>query len=303
MGAQPELKSEAVEADELVDILTNKTSSEEVVEDAPEPEVKPEDKKEETPPADEKKTEETPEDKPDTLFDPEEHNRELRQLLRAQKREMSILKAKLERVEKRSLAATKEAEKAIDDDESLFEQPVKKPAEPADDFSPMEVLQTELAQIARVKGPVLETLLEVMEASPKFEDVRDVCSQANFDDIFEAIGDAVAAKEGKDASLAALEAEAAVWKMPNPYKYMYGLIKQHHPKYAVRQQKKEGEAAPKPKEAAKKPVEAPSSIADKAGKSAPSNSWTAARIDEMDEMELDKVPKEIYDRYLRGELD
>ena len=301
MGATPELKSDEV-TDELADALAGKTGEETVVEDEPEPEPAKETSKEEK---GEEKTEEKPEEKAeekDPLFDINEQNRELRQLLRSQKREMSILKAKLERVEKRSVEATKKVE---EDEETLFgeKKAPEKTAEPADDFSPVEMLQTELAQIAKVKGPVLETLLEVMEASPAYPDVREVCGQANFDDIFEAIGDAVAAKEGKDASLAALEAEAAVWKMPNPYKYMYGLIKQYHPKYVARQRDAKESAVVKPKEPAKKSVEAPSSIADKSGKSAPTNAWTAARIDELDEMELNKVPADIYDKYLRGELD
>lgn len=304
MGATPELKSDEV-VDELADALAGKTGDATVVEDEPEPEPVKETPKEE-------KGEEKPEVKPeekveekDPLFDINEQNRELRQLLRSQKREMSILKAKLDRVEKRSVEATKKVERELEDEETLFgeKKAPEKTAEPADDFSPVEMLQTELAQISKVKGPVLETLLEVMEVSPNYSDVREVCSQANFDDIFEAIGDAVAAKEGKDASLAALEAEAAVWKMPNPYKYMYGLIKQYHPKYVARQQGTKEATVTKPKEPARKPVEAPSSIADKAGKSAPSNAWTAARIDELDEMDLNKVPAEIYDKYLRGELD
>ena len=66
--------------------------------------------------------------------------------------------------------------------------------------------------------------------------------------------------------------------------------------------KKEGEAekAAAPK---KEPVKAPSSIAGMTGKTTAENSWTAARIDEMDETELTEVPPKIYDKYLRGELD
>ena len=49
--------------------------------------------------------------------------------------------------------------------------------------------------------------------------------------------------------------------------------------------------------------QAQESIANVPGSSVSKNSWTAARIDELDEMELDTVPSDIYQRYLRGELD
>lgn len=301
MGATPVIESEV--QDELSAALEASRDPGKVVEEPePEPEVEPEAKKEEKEVKTEEKQEEVKKEEPkDDLFDVNEQNRELRQILRQQKRDMSVMQAKLSRLEKRSVEASKKVEDEVDDS-ALFGKPEKKVEEtkPADEIAPVEAIQQELLTIARVKGPILETLLETMELSPTYSDVRDVCSQANFDDIFEAIGDAVSAKEGKDASLVALEAEAAVWKMPNPYKYMYGLIKKYHPKYADRQPSTKEE--PK-KESAKKPAEAPSSIAAVSGKSAPSNAWTAARIDELDEMELDKVPAEIYQKYLRGDLD
>lgn len=305
MGAAPVVESEV--QDELSAALEASRDPGKVVEDPepePEPEPKPEAKKEsvkEEAKAEEKKEEVKEKDEPkDDLFDVNEQNRELRQILRQQKRDLSVMQAKLARLEKRSAEASKKVEDEVDDS-ALFGKPEKKVEETkaAEEVAPVEVIQQELLTIAKVKGPILETLLETMELNPTYSDVRDVCSQANFDDIFEAIGDAVAAKEGKDASLVALEAEAAVWKMPNPYKYMYGLIKKYHPKYADRQPSTKEDK----KDSGKKPAEAPSSIAAVSGKSAPSNAWTAARIDELDEMELDKVPAEIYQKYLRGDLD
>ena len=299
MGASPVIQSEV---DELSAVLEASRNPDKVVEEEPDPalEEKVEEKAEEKP---EEKVEEKPAEKVDDAgFSLEDQNRELRQILRQQKRDMEVMKQKLTRVEKRSLEASKKVDEDVDDS-ALFGKPSdgkKEAATVTDEVSPIENVQQELAAIAKYKGPILETLLEVMEASPKYPDVREVCSQANFDDIFEAIGQAVAEKEGKDASLAALEAEAAVWKMPNPYKYMYGLVKQYHPKFVGRQPKT---ADDKAKPVAKKPAEAPSSLAQVHGKSAPSNSWTAARIDEMDEMELNKVPPEIYEKYLAGELE
>jgi hypothetical protein len=308
MGAQPVVETDDSQDELAAALAASKDPGKAEPEPEPVEEEKPADEpksksddstKGEESKADEKKDEE------DTLFDPAEHNRELRQLLRQQRREMSILQAKLSRIEKRSVEANKKVEEADTDEETLFgrkENVADKPAEPADDLSPIEAIQSNLASLASVKGPILETLLETMEMNPKYEDVRAVCSQANFDDIFEAIGDSVAAKEGKDSTIAALEAEFAVWKMANPYKYMYDLIKKYHPKYAGRQPAAKGAAKAgdtKPKE----PAKAPTSLASVPGKSASAGAWTAARIDELPEDELDQVPADVYDKYLRGALD
>ena len=297
MGASPVIQSEV---DELSAVLEAQRNPEKVVAEEPDPAL--EEKAEEVVQPEEKPAEAKPEKVDEAGFTVEEQNRELRQILRQQKRDMETMRQKLNRIEKRSLEASKKVEDGADDS-ALFGKPsdgVKETPNASEEISPIENVQQELVAIAKYKGPILETLLEVMEASPKYPDVREVCSQGNFDDIFEAIGQAVAEKEGKDASLAALEAEAAVWKMPNPYKYMYGLVKQYHPKYMGRQPKTEDDKA---KPAAKKPADAPSSIASVPGKGAPTNAWTSARIDELDELELNKVPPEIYERYLAGELE
>lgn len=228
-----------------------------------------------------------------------EQNRELRQLLRAQKRDLTIMQEKLARVEKRSAAATKQVDKEVGDDyESLFGTEGKEETAMTEELSPVEILQQELNSIAKVKGPILEVLIETMEMNPKYPDIREVCSQSNFQDMFDTVGEAVAQKEGKDPGIAAMEVETAVWKMPNPYKYMYDLIKKYHPRYAGKEEKVEATPAKAP--TAK---QAPTSLANVPGKTAGKNTWTAARIDELDEMELDTVPPEIYDKYLRGELD
>jgi len=263
----------------------------------PEPEVKDEPVSEET-------VAETPATPaaPDPLLSVDEQNRELRQILRQQRRDMAVMQAKLSRVEKRSAAATKDADEEVDD--IFASAAVKQAKDPVqeEEVSPIEAVQQQLSVIARTKGPVLDTLLEVMEVSPQYTDVRDVCSQANFNDIFEAIGDEAAGREGKDPVVAALEAEAAVWSMPNPYKFMYDLIKKHHPKYADRQPATpDTKVAPKP--TGKKAAEVPQSIASVPGKGAPTNAWTAARIDEIPEEDLEQVPKDIYNKYLSGELD
>ena len=241
----------------------------------------------------------------------EEQNKELRQILRAQKRDISVLQSKLSRVEKRTAVVPKKAGEAGETD--MFGDPVEPAADDgkvvAEELSDIEIAQNNLAVIAQVKEPFLETLLETMTMNPKYSDITEVCSQSNFNDIFDAVGKAVADKEGKDSSLAALEAEIAVWKMANPYKYMYDLIKKYHPSYSGKVEKVETEEEKITKVAAAaaakvKKVEAPDSLANVDGKGAPAQgAWTAARIDDMEEMDLHTVPPEIYQKYLIGGLD
>ena len=218
----------------------------------------------------------------------EQQNKELRQLLREQMKEMVVLKAKVGRVE------TGLKDTMLEDEKEL----------PA--LSDVEQLQASIAQMGQDKGTLFETLVEAMEAKPEYADIRQVCSREHFDDIFEEVGKAVAIKEGVDPVVAQLALEAEVWQMDNPYKYMYEIIKEHHPTYAEEEPAKEDPKKEEPAEPAKKkePVEAPTSIASVGGSDADTKSgWTAKRIDTLDEDELDKVPNEIYQKYLRGELE
>lgn len=219
----------------------------------------------------------------------EQQNIELRQLLREQKKEMTVLKAKVGRVET-GLKDTME-----DDDKKL------------PDLSEVEQLQANIAQIGQEKGTLFETLVEAMEVKSEYADIREVCSREHFDDIFEEVGKAVAIREKIDPTVAALALEAEVWQMDNPYKYMYEIIKEHHPKYAKEEpEKKEPEEKKEPADPEKKkePVDAPTSLASVGGSDADTKSgWNTKRIDNLDEDELDKVPDEVYQKYLRGELE
>lgn len=256
--------------------------------ETPEDEPTTDDKKEEVEePADEDKEEKEDKAEVDPLLSIEEQNRELRQILRQQKKDMVIMQSKLDRLSKKAAPKTEEEELFGEDDSK----------ESSEELSEIEQVQVELSQLAQVKTPVLETLVEMMELNPAYSDVREVCSQSNFSDMFSSVGDAVAEKEGVDPTLAAMQAELSVWRMPNPYKYMYDLIKKYHPNYAKKEE-------PKPELDKKKlPDKAPTSIANVPGENKPDNKWTSARIDEMPEEELHKVPEDIYEKYLAGDLD
>ena len=238
----------------------------------------------------------------DGLLTLAEQNKELRQVLRAQKKDLTIMQSKLARLEKRSTEITE-----ADEEDNLFGDK-EKVAPKDEELSEFEKVQNEIMQVSSSKNDVLTTLVEVMELTPTYADIRSVCSQSNFNDVFDAVGEAVAQKEGKDANIAALEAELAVWKMPNPYKYMYGLIKKYHPSYAtVEPESKPTDTVPAvvPGKTAKEliPAKAPTSLAAVPGTTEPSNAWSAERIDALPEDQLDTVPKDIYDKYLAGDLD
>ena len=247
------------------------------------------------------------EDSKEAAFDKNEENRELKQLLRAQKRELAIMKSKLDRLANRKPQAPSPKQSQTEHDLFGPEETPEEPPPEKEELSPLELAQADIQQIAEVRGPILDALVEAMELNPKYSDVANVCSQANFEDMFEAMGKAISQQKGVDPVLAAAEAEAAVWKMRNPYRFMYDLIKKHHPAYIAKSEgaipKKEGVTEKSAVPVKKEPVKAPSSIAGMTGKTTAENAWTAARIDEMDEQELSDVPTKVYEKYLRGELD
>lgn len=143
----------------------------------------------------------------------------------------------------------------------------------------------------------LEGFLETMKLSAKYDDVDEVVSQQHHDEFVDALTQSVAKEQGisyKDAYGAVME---HIWdKQTNPYRYLYDNIKLYHPAYKS--------AAPGKKET-KPPVNvektAPS-ISDVGGGSASKGGWTMTKIDNMPEDELNSVPKDVYDKYLREEL-
>lgn len=173
----------------------------------------------------------------------------------------------------------------------------------------IEELQAVITKAAERQGE-FESLLAVMEVNPKYEDVLEVCTKSNFEDIFESVARYRAEQNGTQFNVEYLGAKAEVWSMANPYKYMYEVIKEFHPGYKATPAKEAAakEVDTKTKTAAavvreKKAVVAPGSIADVATGDSSQGGWTAARIDALDETKLHTVPRDIYNKWLRGELD
>ena len=199
--------------------------------------------------------------------------RELRALLREQKREMTELRMQMQGTSK----ALKEAG-VLDEGEEDEEQ--------------KKLLQRQEA----LRAQQLETMLEMMRLNPKYEDVDEVVSQEHFDDMVEAMAEVYAERTGVSKSEAVMAVEDWIWSQPNPYKLMYAQIKQYHPDYAKQPPKGSGGEP-------KGPAKAPSSLQAMAGGGgADAAGWTAAKIDALPEDELDKVPRDVYALYLQGKL-
>lgn len=180
----------------------------------------------------------------------------------------------------------------------------------------IEELIDSIKSVGSERSAVFAEMVEMMELNPKFEDVREVCTKENFNDIFEMVAK-VRVDNGQEPNLdlAILRVKNEIWHMPNPYRYMHGVIKEFHPDYAGKTAKQEEkkEETKETKETTKKTAEeivrekkavtAPSSVAGLGGGSTDKAEWTAERIDALSETKLSTVPREIYAAYLRGELD
>ena len=291
---QIEELQEVEEKDELTSALEDSKEGEESKETGKEETEGEEGKEEEK---EEKK--EGEEKEPDSIELLQGEIKDLRQMVRTSKRELTITQAKLERLGEKS-ARTKARDEDDEDEGEELDEGEKGKKEEKESLSAVEELQRSISNVGASKGAALDVLLEAMEQNTKYKDIREICSRENFDDIFEVIA-SEATKDGGNFDQTLLEVELSVWNKPNPYRYMYNLIKKYHPSYAGKEvvagpgDKKEDKASIK--------VKAPGTIADKGGDSNIKGGWTAKRINDLPEGELHTVPKEIYDKYMRDELD
>jgi hypothetical protein len=220
--------------------------------------------------------------------------RDLQTLLREQSRKIAQLETKLSTAPVPKPAAPKD-EWDVSDGE-----PPAAPAEPPKP-SIIESLHQNLAAVAEERGSIFELQLEMMGELPAYKDVADVCSQANFDFIISNAARRYSADKSIPLEQAMLEIENTIWTKPNPYKYMYKVIKEVHPKY-----KETAPPAAPPAEPPKPPAEppkVPDSIADAGGSGGTGTTgWTAAKVDALSEEDLSKVPRDVYEKWLAGEL-
>mgnify|MGYP001392307425 FL=1 len=74
-------------------------------------------------------------------------------------------------------------------------------------------------------------MLESMKNNPKYKDVEEVVSQKHFDEMITALSMYHISQTGGDVQEIAHKIEREIWMLPNPYEYMYELIKKYHPEY------------------------------------------------------------------------
>ncbi len=241
---------------------------------------------------DEKK-EETSEENEEVSDSALDEMREIKSLLRQTLRQNKILGAKVGRLENK-----KSVKEEYDEDGNLI-----KPEEEKVELSEVEVLQQTLDAIQSERGESFAMMAEILRNSKDYADLDTVCTQGNFDDIIEAVAAQLSTERGIDPTEAYLQASIGVWNRENPYKYAYNLIKKYHPAFASPEEEADEKKDTGKKTAKDVVKDAPGSVADMGGGGTTQGAWTAAKIDALPESELSKVPKAVYEKYMRDELD
>ena len=223
---------------------------------------------------------------PSELQKLKEDQDELRQLLRVTRRENATLRAKVGR---------------IDDSSRLEDELDEGEGGEGPQVTRVEALQEQLGVIAQQRAGQLELYVEQMAEMNKYSDVLDVCSKTNMDTVVESAATAIAEEKGGSVDEIMLELEVDIWSRPNPYKYLYGVIKQYHPKYASAPASGKEDSQSLVDNA--KDNKAASSIQDMGGSGgSKGGGWTSDRIDRLSESELHQVPGDVYEKYLQGIL-
>lgn len=248
----------------------------------------------------EKEGEEVKEETKTPAETPEEDPRdkelsELRALAREQRKEMAVLKESVTRMNK-----VQQGE--VGDDTHTT------PGE-------LEQLHQDIQTLQADRKNFLEETKALMEINPKFEDIDSVITSRRVSDIVELAAKNLAPKYSKDEVSMGLIIEKNIWGMPNPYKYLYELIKENHPDFSKKEvaeeSKTEGTKEVTSEEVKrstskvtteKKPVETPTAISAISSGTQNNGGWTSSRIDDMPESELHKVPRDVYAAYLAGDL-
>lgn len=263
---------------EAEDILSGEDSSSEVSEKAKEEVKEVKEEVVENRDDDEVKKEEAPVKEEDLTA---EELRDLRKQLRDAADAYGALQAKTDRLEK----VLKERGIIDEEDEKAREE---KEAQAKKEYE------------ARIES--LNTVLETMRLIPGYEDVDEVVSQENFDDIVRAYAHAYVEKNGGNINAIAKEIEAEIWNKPNPYGFIYPIIKKMHPKYAekVVEKKEEEKKAVKEEEVAPSLSKLPGGSGNEEAAG-----WTSAKLDDMDEFEImafQKKHPDVYEKYMKGTL-
>lgn len=254
------------------------------------------------------KSQDTPATPAEPIADYSKELQDLRAIIRSQRMHMRGLQDQLSKLQAPRSAGPAPKTSSSDDtlDEVFGERKAKVDEPPAaPQMTRFEMLQRELMYLGETKGPMLDTLIATMEMNPAYADIHTVCDRSNLDYLIDLAVPSMVEKQDLDPVEAAMAIEAAIWRMPNPYKWIYDKVKEIHPSYrkveASAPAANKGGSA-KPAEP-KVPPEAPPSVIPHGGGSGDTGlGWTAAKLDALSEEDYAKVPESIRSKYLSGEL-
>ena len=229
-------------------------------------------------------TEESKEEEPKPKPDPrDEEIRNLKRTTRQQEEDLRTLRKQNEAINKK-----------------LTESGLVK-----EDEEDPEAISSDISDAIAIK---LETLAETMKMTPEYKDLDEVLTEDRYNDVIDAAVLQLVDKNGYSKDEASDIAQNFVWSKPNPYKYLYKIIKDHHPDFATKEVKEDEPKAEEKKEEKSERIKtekktAPSIESTPGSGSKEKGGWTASRIDDLPEDRLHEVPPDIYDKYLAGDLD
>lgn len=178
-----------------------------------------------------------------------------------------------------------------------LEKQLKEGGHIAEKTPEQEALAAQQAQLNERLG----TMLETMRMSDKYGDVDEVVTQSRADDLIDMMAQELATRNGMTIDKARTAVEASVWyEQRNPYRFLYDAIKKFHTDFSQKPKTETGQTA------SQTPKKGAPSIAGAGGQNGSGvggGTWTAEKIDAMNGVGLEKVPPDIYEKYLAGELD
>jgi hypothetical protein len=168
----------------------------------------------------------------------------------------------------------------------------------------IEKLADSLKETFEANEKIYSLQADVLRGSSEYSDLDSVCSEENWDDIVDTVAGQAAKDQGISSAEAKLQVENFIWNQENPYKFMYETIKEYHPSFQEQSGKSVKDTGQK-KSIKKKQEEhkAPGSVAKINASTTGKSGWTAEKIDNLPESELHKVPPDVYDKYMKDELD
>jgi len=162
-----------------------------------------------------------------------------------------------------------------------------------------------LVEATRIK---LETLVETMKLNPNYADLDDVVSEERYNDTISGAVQTLVDDKGYSKDDAFDAVNQFIWTKPNPYKYLYDVVKKTHPDFYVEDkvEDKDDKGKKKKDDERNKKKEVAASLNDipGGGDKDEKGGWTTAKIDSIPEDKLDaaNIPQAIYDKYMAGEL-